>query len=163
MLLTSAATMSSYFVIIKDSKHIARHTFWLKNTKHSYNILKDHIEASEASYRFTAPKIKSLSYQIFLKTANQQLLTLRVGNPALECPKLLKEILQVVMNLVVNNVIKDSLVGEDLQLRFQELENEHAALVASGTRVTTARCLFFFCYLTILNSNITIELLLCQG
>ena len=162
-MLTSAATMSSSFVIIKDSEHISRHTFWLKNTERSYNILKDLIEALEASYRFTAPKIKSLSYQIFLKTANQQLLTLRVGNPALECPKLLKEILQVVMNLVVNNVIKDSLVGEDLQLRFQELENEHAALVASGTRVTTARCLFFFCYLTILNSNITIELLLCQG
>ena len=154
--------MSSYFVIIKDSEHKAWHTFWLKNTESSYNNLKDLIKASEAGYRFTAPKIKSLSYQIFLKTANEQLLTLRVGNPALECPKLLKEISQVVMNLVDNNVIKDSLVGEDLRLRFQELEN-HAALVAIGTRVTTARCLFLFCYLTILNSNITIELLLCQG
>lgn len=131
--------MTSYFVIVKDSEQIARFTFWLKNTEHSYNILKDLIEASETGFKFVAPKVKSLSYQVFLKTANQQLLTLRVGNPGLECPKLLMEISQVTMILVENHVIKDSLVGKELRDRFSELENEKAALSASGTRVTNAR------------------------
>ena len=131
--------MTSYFVIVKDSEQIARFTFWLKNTEHSYNILKDLIEASETGFKFVAPKVKSLSYQVFLKTANQQLLTLRVGNPGLECPKLLMEISQVTMILVENHVIKDSLVGKELRDRFSELENEKAALSASGTRVTNSR------------------------
>ena len=106
--------MTSYFVIVKDSEQIARFTFWLKNTEHSYNILKDLIEASETGFKLVAPKVKSLSYQVFLKTANQQLLTFRVGNPGLECPKLLMEISQVTMILVENHVIKDSLVGKEL-------------------------------------------------
>ena len=48
------------------------------------------------------------------------------------------------MNLVDNNVIKDSLVGEDLRLRFQELENEHAALVACGQGARQPGVYFYF-------------------
>ena len=79
-----------------------------------------------------------------MKTANQQLLTLRVGNPNLECPKLLMEISQVTMMLVDNHIKKDSMVGKDLHDRFSELELEKAALVKSCTRVTKAQCLFTY-------------------
>lgn len=127
----------AYFVTITDKEKIPCHVFWMKKTDRAYMILKELVETSE--YKLTAPSIKSLTYDAFLKVAAQSMLTIKASNPSLETPKTLLEIAQVVMILVEYGAIDRKLVGEELKTRYKVLVNEQAALEASGKRPTSAR------------------------
>ena len=127
----------AYFVTISDKDKIPRFVFWLKKTDRAYVTLKELVEASQL--KLTAPSVKSLSYEAFLKVAAQSMLTINVSNPNLETPKVLQELAHVVMHLVEHNAIDEKLVGDDLKRRYNVLLNEQAALEASGKRITNAR------------------------
>ena len=127
----------SYFVVIFDRVKVPNFVFWMKKTDRAYVILKELVEASD--YKLTAPAVKTLNYDSFLKVASQSMLTYSLSNPSLETPKTLVEVSQVVMHLVDHKVIDEKLVGQDLKTRHQALLNEQASLEVSGKRLTTAR------------------------
>ena len=127
----------SYFVVISDKDKVPNFVFWMKKTDRAYVILKELVEASE--HKLTAPAVKSLNYEAFLKVASQSMLTYSLSNPSLETPKTLVEVAQIVMHLVDHKVIDEKLVGHELKTRHQVLLNEQTALELSGKRLTTAR------------------------
>ena len=75
----------AYLVIVQTQDKFPKYVYWMKNTTHAYSTIKDMVEVGK-EYKFSAPKVKSTSYESFMKIATQNLLTLRVTNPGLRTP-----------------------------------------------------------------------------
>ena len=125
----------------------------MKNTTHAYSTIKDMVEVGK-EYKFSAPKVKSTSYESFMKIATQNLLTLRVTNPGLRTPKVMLEVSQVAFDLATNGVFSKDLIGPELIKRYEELLNEKALLELGGRRPTPSRCDLQSIYYTYLLNNI---------
>jgi hypothetical protein len=99
----------------------------MKNTTHAYSTIKDMVEVGK-EYKFSAPKVKTTSYDAFIKIAAQNMLTLRVTNPGLRTPKVMLEVSQVAFDLATNGVFSKELIGPELVKRYEELLNEKLSL-----------------------------------
>ena len=128
----------AYLVIVQTQDKFPKFVYWMKNTTHAYSTIKDMVEVGK-EYKFSAPKVKSTSYESFMKIATQNLLTLRVTNPGLRTPKVMLEVSQVAFDLATNGVFSKDLIGLELIKRYEELLNEKALLELGGRRPTPSR------------------------
>jgi len=133
----------AYLVIIQNQDKFPKFVYWMKNTTHAYSTIKDMVEVG-IEYKFSAPKVKTTSYDAFIKIAAQNMLTLRVINPGLRTPKVMLEVSQVAFDLATNGVFSKELIGPELVKRYEELLNEKALLELGGRRPTPSRCDFVF-------------------